>query len=117
MKADPTGCTDTRCTHEQHCATAHYRLAHTLVRFVDRQKMDAPLLVRGICSCGNYRTAVRTQPQARIAHGHHQSAKLEALAKTWLPCVDCPPQILDAVFRRRAAAQARAAEAEAAGQP
>lgn len=104
MKADATGCTDLICTHEEHCPTAHFRLAHSLVSILTGQKMDAPSLVRGVCSCGNYRTGVGTEPHARLDHNQHQAAKLDALVKKFLPCVDCPSEVHEAFARRRAAA-------------
>ena len=106
-----TPCPDSRCTHEGHCGVAHTRKAHRLVDILTGVKMDAPLLVRGVCSCGNYRTPVGNDHNVRIAHRDHQTAKLANLAKL-LPCVHCPPEVHAAVARRRDAARI---VAEAAG--
>ena len=100
-----SGCEDDTCDHTGHCGVAHDRKAHTLARIMTGQKMDAPGMLRGACSCGNYRTAVGTRAMVIRAHGHHQAAKLAAIAKE-LPCVHCPPEVLAASFARRAAAEA-----------
>ena len=102
-------CTDTRCHHDAHCPEAHRRKAHALSALLTGAKMDSGGLVRGVCSCGNYRTPIGTPRQVRIAHGHHAAAKIEAHARE-LPCVGCPAAVLDAVLRRRAAADTAAAE-------
>lgn len=96
-------CTDPICEHGGHCPEAHYRKSHVIAAFLTGRKMDTPSLVQAVCSCGAYTSGVGSEHSTRKAHADHATAKLDAVAKE-LPCVACPPEVLEAAARRRAAA-------------